>query len=210
MTKKILDITLSLFLIICAIVLIFLVINEKKILKYYSTSFEAQKNTAIELQNTLNNIFSKHFSIMENQAQAQINFYEKSKIINTIIFEVGIALGAGALEKEGELSKADSNEIIDQSIDEIRTRSERLGVLAKALNDVFRNKYLEKKISKSLELKPVPNQKSVNGRFVTNSTVGTLFVITGRVENPSNIPYSHIQLKGTLVTKDKTEAKTRL
>ena len=114
MTKKILDITLSLFLIICAIVLIFLVINEKKILKYYSRSFEVQKNTAIELQNTLNNIFSKHFSIMENQAQAQINFYEKSKIINTIIFEAGIALGAGALEKEGELSLADSNEIINQ------------------------------------------------------------------------------------------------
>jgi hypothetical protein len=145
MTKKFLDITLSLFLIICAIVLIFLVINEKKLLNFYSASLEAQKNTAIELQNTLNNIFSKHFSIMENQAQAQINFYEKSKIINTIIVEVGIAVGAGALEKEGELSLADSNEIIDQSIDEIRTRSERLGVLAKALNDVFRNKYLEKK-----------------------------------------------------------------
>ncbi len=35
-------------------------------------------------------------------------------------------------------------------------------------------------------------------------------MISGRVENLSNIPYSHIQLKGTLVTKDKTEAKTRL
>jgi cell division protein FtsL len=56
MTKKFLDITLSLFLIICAIVLIFLVINEKKLLNFYSASLEAQKNTAIELQNTLNNI----------------------------------------------------------------------------------------------------------------------------------------------------------
>ncbi|MCP3874999.1 MAG: DUF3426 domain-containing protein [Desulfobacteraceae bacterium] len=147
---------------------------------------------------------------MENQAQAQLNFFEKSKMINTIFFEAGITLGAGALEKEGELSFADSNKIIDQSIDEIRTHSERLGVLAKMLNDVLRNQFLEKQTSKSQELKPVPNQKSVNGRFVTNSSAGTLFVITGRVETPSNISYRHIQIKGTLITKDKTEVKTKL
>ncbi len=59
------------------------------------------------------------------------------------------------------------------------------------------------------EAKPVPNQKSVNGRFVTNTTVGTLFVITGRVENPASISYSHIKILGTLITKGKTEAKTK-
>lgn len=82
MTKKFLDITLSFFLIICAIALIFLAINGKKVSKYYSTIFEIQKNTLIELQNTFNNTLLKHFSIMENQAQAQKNFYEKSIIIS--------------------------------------------------------------------------------------------------------------------------------
>ena len=210
MTKIFLDITLSFFLIICAIALIFLAINGKKVSTYYSTAFEIQKNTVIELQNTFNNTLLKHFSILENQAQAQKNFYEKSIIINTVIFEAGIALGAGVLEKEGALSYTDSNKIIDQSIDNIKVYSERLGILLKASNDIFRNQNYAKKLSESQELKPVPNQRSVNGRFVTNSTAGTLFVITGRAENPSNIPYSHIQIKGTLVTKDKTEAKTRL
>jgi hypothetical protein len=210
MTKKILDIILSLFLLICAIVMIFFVINGKNILKHYSTALEAQENTAIELKNTLQNISLKYFAVMENQVKVQKNFYATSKIFNTIIFETGIAISAGALEKEGELSFADANEIIDQSIDKITTHSERLGVLAKALNDVLRNQYFEKKTSKSKELKPVPNQKSVNGRFVTNSTAGTLFVITGRVENPSNISYGYIQVKGALITKGKTEAKTKV
>jgi hypothetical protein len=210
MTKKILDITLSLFLLICAIVLIFFVINEKNILKYYSTSFEAQENTAIELKNTLQNISLKHFAVLENQAQVQKALYETSKIFNTIILEVGIAIGAGVLEKEGKLSLNISNEIIDQSINKITTHSERLGILAKVSNDVLRNQYLGKKTSKSQELKPVPNQKSVNGRFVTNSTAGTLFVITGKVENSSSITYGYIQVKGVLITKGKIEAKTKV
>ena len=80
------------------------------------------------------------------------------------------------------------------------------------LSDVkipFIEQYLKKPAPETSEAKPVPNQKSVNGRFVTNSTAGTLFVITGRVENPSNIAYSHIEILGALITKGKEEAKTK-
>ena len=73
----------------------------------------------------------------------------------------------------------------------------------------FIEQYFKKDVPKASEAKPVPNQKSVNGRFVTNSTSGTLFVITGRVENPSNIAYSHIEIRGALITKGKKEAKTK-
>ena len=209
MTKKILDITLSLFLLICAIVIFFFVVNEKNIVKYYSTTFEAQNNTAIELKNALKNISTEYFSIMENQVQAQKNLYESSKIISTVILETGIALGAGAMEKEGNLSSANAKKIINQSIDKITIHSERVGILAKALNDVLRNQFINKPIPEILETKPIPNQKSVSGRFVTNSTAGTLFVLTGRVENPSNIVYSHIEIRGALITKDKEEAKIK-
>ncbi|MBT6340646.1 MAG: DUF3426 domain-containing protein, partial [Desulfobacula sp.] len=71
------------------------------------------------------------------------------------------------------------------------------------------DQFINKPMSEISEAKPIPNQKSVNGRFVTNSTTGTLFVITGRVENPSNIAYSHIEIRGALITKDKEEAKTK-
>ena len=73
----------------------------------------------------------------------------------------------------------------------------------------FIEQYLKKPVDKVSDAKPVPNQKSVNGRFVTNSTAGTLFVITGRVENPSDIAYSQIEIQGALITKDKTATKTK-
>jgi hypothetical protein len=73
----------------------------------------------------------------------------------------------------------------------------------------FIEQYLKKPAREISDAKPLPNQKSVNGRFVTNSTAGTLFVITGRVENPSDIAYKHIQISGALITKGKQEAKTK-
>ncbi|MBU1341905.1 MAG: zinc-ribbon domain-containing protein [Proteobacteria bacterium] len=73
----------------------------------------------------------------------------------------------------------------------------------------FIEQLLKKAVPETSEAKPVPNQKSVNGRFVTNATAGTLFVITGRVENPSNIALSHIEIIGALITKGKVEAKTK-
>ncbi len=73
----------------------------------------------------------------------------------------------------------------------------------------FIEQLLNKGTPEVSEAKPVPNQESVNGRFVTNETAGTLFVITGRVENPSNITYSHIEVRGALITKGKVEEKKK-
>ncbi len=56
---------------------------------------------------------------------------------------------------------------------------------------------------------PVPDQKSVTGRFVTNDTAGELFIITGKIENPAQIAYTNIQVKGTLFQKDKIAAMTQ-
>ncbi|MEE4362453.1 MAG: DUF3426 domain-containing protein [Desulfotignum sp.] len=56
---------------------------------------------------------------------------------------------------------------------------------------------------------PVPDQKSVTGRFVTNDTAGELFIITGKIENPAQISYTNIQVKGTLFQKDKIAAMTQ-
>ena len=72
----------------------------------------------------------------------------------------------------------------------------------------FLEQYLKKETPAKTELKPIPNEGSVNGRFVSNDTAGELFVITGRIENPSTIAYSHIQVKGTLITKGKAKSKT--
>jgi predicted Zn finger-like uncharacterized protein len=70
--------------------------------------------------------------------------------------------------------------------------------------------YLPQKASEPLPAPdPVPDQKTVTGRFLTNDTAGELFIITGRIENPSQVPYRRIQVKGTLFQKEKTAAITQ-
>jgi len=73
----------------------------------------------------------------------------------------------------------------------------------------FVGQYLKKSESEISHARPLPNQQSVNGRFVTNPAAGTLFVITGRVDNPSDIVYSHIQVRGALITEGKKEVKRK-
>ncbi len=66
----------------------------------------------------------------------------------------------------------------------------------------------KKEPTKKVSPKPVPNEASVNGRFISNDTAGELFIISGQITNPATIPYSHIQVKGTLITKGKVKAQT--
>jgi hypothetical protein len=138
MTKKLLEISLSIFLIASSVMLISVVINGKTIVESYVSAKTVQIETANELKNTIVNFSSKYFSIMETQSQAQKSLIETSKKVNAVIFEAGIAFGARALEEEGGISPTDSNRIINQSIDNIMKESDRLGVLAKALNDASR------------------------------------------------------------------------
>jgi hypothetical protein len=68
----------------------------------------------------------------------------------------------------------------------------------------FIEQYLPDKTEEPVSFpEPVPDQKSVTGRFMTNDTAGELFIITGKIENPAQIPYQGIQVKGTLFQKEK-------
>jgi hypothetical protein len=138
MTKNLLEISLSIFLIACSVVLIAIAFNGKTIVESYVKAKTAQIETANELKNTIEKFSSKYFSIIETQSQAQKSLIETSKKINAVIFEAGIAVGARALEEERGISPTDANKIINQSIDNIMIHSERLGILAKALNDASR------------------------------------------------------------------------
>ena len=77
------------------------------------------------------------------------------------------------------------------------------------INIPFLGKYLNKTDPAAMNAKPVPNENSVNGRFVSNSASGTLFVITGRVDNPSTFSFKHIEVQGTLSTKEIPAAQTK-
>lgn len=75
----------------------------------------------------------------------------------------------------------------------------------------FIGKYLPEKTPETVSYPdPIPDQKSVTGRFITNDNAGELFIITGKIKNPAQIPYRRIQVKGTLFQKEKTAAMSQI
>ena len=88
----------------------------------------------------------------------------------------------------------------------------RLGVTIPVVSDIqipFITQWLEpKQPAPQPPLKPVIDEPSIDGRFVSNKSAGDLFIVTGKIENPSNTAVSYIQVKGTLMTKDNTKAAT--
>ncbi len=75
----------------------------------------------------------------------------------------------------------------------------------------FIEQYLPQKTPETVTYPdPIPDQKSVTGRFLTNDTAGELFIITGKIENPAQIAYRRIQVKGTLFQKEKKAAMTQV
>jgi len=73
----------------------------------------------------------------------------------------------------------------------------------------FLSDYLKPLPPAPIPIKLAPEKKSVAGRFVTNASAGTLFIITGNVVNTSEAVCSHIKIKGTLITKDNVKAKDK-
>ena len=87
----------------------------------------------------------------------------------------------------------------------------RLGVTIPVVSDIqipFVTEWLQPKQAPRPPLKPTPDEPSIDGRFVSNKSAGDLFIVTGRIKNPSNTAVSYIQIKGTLMTKDNTKAET--
>jgi len=69
--------------------------------------------------------------------------------------------------------------------------------------------YKQLAISKQNELKPVISEKSIEGHFITAATEGDLFIVTGKIKNPTAHTISHVKLKGTLLTTGKIKAMDR-
>lgn len=72
----------------------------------------------------------------------------------------------------------------------------------------FITQWLEPKQTPQAPVPPVPDEPSIDGRFVSNKSAGDLFIVTGRIKNPSNTPVSYIQVKGSLMTKKNANAGT--
>lgn len=81
----------------------------------------------------------------------------------------------------------------------------RLGLTVPMVSDL-KIPYVTEWLQPKPILKPVPEEASINGRYISNKSAGDLFVITGRVINPADTAVSYIQVRGSLLKKDTTTA----
>ena len=140
MTRKLLEVSLSAFLITCTFVLALGLTNSTELFDKYKESLEAKTGAANSIKNAVENISNEYLVLLKEQSAAQKELLVNIVNTNTVLFEAGIAFGSRIMEVEGHISSTDANKIINDSIDKIYGIDERLGVLAKAFNDASRKK----------------------------------------------------------------------
>lgn len=67
--------------------------------------------------------------------KSQIEIAQSANVATDVLFELAIAAAASAMEEERILTPTDADEIIIESIKGIESHSERLGKLARSIND---------------------------------------------------------------------------
>jgi hypothetical protein len=110
MSRRILDISLSLFVLTCAIAIWLGLFTLKKTLDNY-------------------------VSLIEQTRQAQAEMIQTGKKIQEVIFEAGFATAVIALSEENIIPPTDAEKMISESLDKINAHSERLGTITKYIND---------------------------------------------------------------------------
>ncbi|MCB2141193.1 hypothetical protein KQH27_00630 [bacterium] len=110
MTKKIQELAISFFLIACGFSLLMGLFWVKPVI-------EAQR------------------SLIEETRKNQEKFIESANSTSEIVTEVGYAVAVIAMLENRMIQPADANKMIDESLTTINARSERLGKLAKLIND---------------------------------------------------------------------------
>lgn len=110
MSRKILDITLSIFLIVCTISILVGGLYLKRGLDTYLSMLEVQKQAQEEMINSANEI-------------------------KDLLFEVGLAAAVVSLSEEKIIPPADAEDMIAESLNKINRYSERLGKIARYINN---------------------------------------------------------------------------
>ena len=138
MSKKLLDVSLSCFLIVCTVVIVLAAVKGQPLIQQYSESLAAQQQAVETLQSTIASISDEYLSLLKAQSHNQQAIVQNIERSNTILYEAGIAIGSRIMEQEGGMSPTDADAIINGSIEKINQIDDRLGTLAKALNDASR------------------------------------------------------------------------
>lgn len=124
MTRKVLDLSLSFFLVACGVSLLIGLYSLKPIIDSGQLILNEGKALISDSRNRL-----------QETKETEAEILKSANDMKDTIYEIGIATAVIALEEERIISPTDADRMILQSITEIEKRSDRLGQLAKYVND---------------------------------------------------------------------------
>jgi hypothetical protein len=124
MTRKVLDLSLSFFLVACGICFLVGIFSIKPILNSSQIMFEEGRNLLADTRTHL-----------KESKELQNDIIKSSNDVKDVAFELGISALTIAMAEQKIISPTDADRIVLKSLDEIEKRSDRLGELAKYFND---------------------------------------------------------------------------
>jgi hypothetical protein len=105
MSKNILNLSISIFFLTCALILASGGLRFERTLVQYETS-----------------------------VATQIEVFENMREINELIYESALALGVRILGKEGVIAGSDANKIVNEAISNVTSKDKRLGEILRAID----------------------------------------------------------------------------
>jgi len=175
MSKRLLECSLSLFLLVCSVSILLTVFYAKTTLEYYLTLVDEQRKTQEQILQTASEV-------------------------KEVLFEASTALAVRVLEQKNVIPQTDADEMVIESINIIKQYSKRLGEIAKYLNDqaISSGMLPQKKMPTDLDASKL-TLMNVNGSFIDSEKAGNLFVIRGKVQNGYHQKRNFILVKGVVL-----------
>lgn len=141
MSKKVLDFSLSFFLVACGLGIMVTLLWGQSAVRQYMVLIEAQKQSQAQMLDSVNEVkdaFLKvtdlYLSAAEDQSQNQKHLMESAERINEVLFEAGLAFGVRALEGDDVIPPEEADKMVKDSIAVIKKHSEKIGSIAQYIN----------------------------------------------------------------------------
>ena len=147
MSKKFMEICIGVFFLTLSTILIWAIIISKQAVDEAIVISKKQATKQEELMTSLNELIiigketiSESMELAKQQVHKQEELMNLANLSSVITMESGYAVLARVLEQYGVMSSEESNMIVSAAIDQISSKSEKMGVIAHSLN----KSYLEK------------------------------------------------------------------
>lgn len=138
MPRKMLEISIAVFLLTCTLTLLVGLLNVGKLYADYQAGLAAQQKSFEMAALSVQKMADRFAALMDEQAANQKAVIAAVEKTNTVFYETGLAAAGLFLEQHGAITPSQAGQIMQTSLQKLDAVDPRLGTLARAVNDSMR------------------------------------------------------------------------